>query len=157
MPDATAKTKTRTKPSGQVWTAEEKAAMREGARERKAASRRDPAAAREEGEREVLAKIAEMPPHDRALAERIHAIVQDTVPDLTPRTWYGMPAYANADGKVVCFFTPGEKFKERYASFGFQPTARLDDGTMWPTSWALLDLTAADQKRLAELLKKAVG
>jgi uncharacterized protein YdhG (YjbR/CyaY superfamily) len=143
--------------SKQVWTKEERAAMREGARERKAASRRDPAAARQEGEREVLAKIAEMGPSDRRMAERIHAIVAESAPDLAPRTWYGMPAYANSDGKVICFFTPAEKFKERYASFGFQPAARLDDGAMWPTSWALTELTPADEQRIAALVKKAAG
>jgi uncharacterized protein YdhG (YjbR/CyaY superfamily) len=146
-----------TRGAGTVWTDEERAAMQEGARERKAASRRDPAAARAEGERDLLAKIAEMPPPDRAMAERIHEIVMRAASDLAPRTWYGMPAYADADGKVICFFTPAGKFKERYASFGFQPAARLDDGTMWPTSWALTKLSAADEKRIAELVKKAVG
>jgi uncharacterized protein YdhG (YjbR/CyaY superfamily) len=143
--------------SDKIWTEEERAAMREGARERKAASRRDPATAREAGERDVLAKIAEMEPPDRSMAERIHAIVRESAPGLAPRTWYGMPAYANAEGKVVCFFTPAGKFKERYASFGFQPEARLDDGTMWPTSWALTKLSAADEQQIAALVKKAVG
>jgi uncharacterized protein YdhG (YjbR/CyaY superfamily) len=139
--------------SSQVWTDEERAAMQEAAKEKKAAKRRGKAT-REDGERDVLEKIAEMPDADRVMAERIHAIVKESAPDLEPRTWYGMPAYAR-NGKVVCFFTPGEKFKERYASFGFQTEANLDDGNMWPTSWALLKLTKAEETRIAELVKKA--
>jgi len=131
------------------FSAEEKAAMRARARELKAAKNR------EEGERDVLAKIAEMPKSDRAMAERVHAIVTDTAPTLAPRTWYGMPAYAK-DDKVVCFFKAASKFKERYATFGFNETAKLDDGAMWATSWALTQLTAADEKKIAALVKKAV-
>ena len=136
------------------WTAEEKAAMRERAREMKAEERanKDKAA----GESDVLAKIAEMPQPDRGMAERLHEIIKASAPDLSPRTWYGMPAYAR-DSKVVCFFTPASKFKERYATFGFNATANLDEGTMWPTSWALTKLTAADEKQIAELVKKAVS
>jgi uncharacterized protein YdhG (YjbR/CyaY superfamily) len=137
------------------FTAEERAAMKERARELKAEARaeKDKAA----GERDVLAKIAEMPEPDRAMAERLHAIIKANGPALAPKTWYGMPAYANQDGKVVCFFTPAAKFKERYASFGFNAEAHLDEGTMWPTSWALTELTAADEARIAALVKKAVS
>ncbi len=139
------------KKTSKGFTAEEKAAMKERARELKAAS------SKEEAEREVVAKIAEMPEPDRVMAERIQAIVKDSAPELSPRTWYGMPAYANADGKVVCFFTPAAKFKERYATFGFNADAHLDEGTMWATSWALTRLTRADESRIAELVKKAVS
>src|SRR5262245_56020064 len=132
------------------FTAEERAAMKERARELKAAKNK------EEAERDVLAKIAEMPTSDRAMAERLHAIVKDNAPGLSPRTWYGMPAYAK-DDKVVCFFKAASKFKERYATFGFNETANLDDGAMWPTSWALTQLTAADERRLAALVKKAAS
>jgi uncharacterized protein YdhG (YjbR/CyaY superfamily) len=141
---------------GNVWSEQERAAMQEGARERKAASRRDPAAAREEGERDVLAKIATMSDADRAMAERIHAIVATAAPSLVPRTFYGMPAYSK-NGKVLCFFKPAATYKERYATFGFQDIANLDDGAMWPTSWALTKLTAADEKRITELVKKAAS
>ena len=136
------------------WTTEEKAAMKEHARELKAAAKRG--ADKEAGEADVLAKIAEMPASDRAMAERIHEIVKANAPDLAPRTWYGMPAYAR-DGKVVCFFQAADKFKARYATFGFNDTATLDDGSMWPTSWALTKLTAADEKKIGALVKKAVG
>ena len=136
------------------FTAEERAAMKERARELKAEERTKKD--RSAGERDLQAKIAEMPPSDRKMAERIHAVVTASAPDLMPRTWYGMPAWANADGKVVCFFTPAAKFKERYASFGFNAEANLDDGSMWPTAWALTKLTPADEKRLSELVKKAV-
>jgi uncharacterized protein YdhG (YjbR/CyaY superfamily) len=138
-----------------VWSEEEKAAMRETARERKRASRRDPAAEREEGERDVLAQIAEMAPADRVMAERIHAIVMATAPMLVPRTWYGLPAYAK-EGKVICFFKAASKYKERYATFGFDQAANLEAGTMWPTSWFLTKLTPADEERIAALVKKAV-
>src|ERR687894_549172 len=117
------------------FTAEERAAMRERAREQKAEARRA------DGERAVLAKIAEMQGPDRAMAERLHKIVKASAPSLSPKTWYGMPAYANKDGKIVCYFTPASKFKERYATFGFNATANLDEGAMWPTSFALKDLT----------------
>jgi len=132
------------------FTAEERAAMRERARELKAA------AGRADGEREVLAKIAEMPASDRAMAERIHEIVTATAPDLSPRTWYGMPAYAK-DDKVVCFYKSAHKFKSRYATLGFSDKANLDDGHMWPTDFALKELTAADEKRITGLVKKAVS
>ena len=128
--------------------------MKERAREMKAEARRG--AKREEGEKDLLSKIAEMPEADRFLAERIHAIVTETAPDLMPKTWYGMPAYAR-DGKVVCFFQAASKFDSRYASFGFNDVANLDDGSMWPTAFALTELTADDEARIAELVKKAVG
>jgi uncharacterized protein YdhG (YjbR/CyaY superfamily) len=136
------------------FSAEERAAMRERAKELRAEARatKDRAV----GERAVLAKIAEMPEPDRGMAERLHAIIKASAPALSPKTWYGMPAYAK-EGKVVCYFTPASKFKERYATFGFNTEANLDDGTMWPTSFALTKLTAADEKRIAALVKKAVS
>jgi uncharacterized protein YdhG (YjbR/CyaY superfamily) len=137
------------------FTAEERAAMKERARELKAEARanQDKAA----GEKAVLAKIAEMPEPDRAMAERLHEIVKASAPVLSPRTWYGMPAYANKDGKVVCYFTAASKFKERYATFGFNAAANLDEGNMWPTSFALTELTAAEEARISALVKKAVS
>jgi uncharacterized protein YdhG (YjbR/CyaY superfamily) len=132
------------------FTAEERAAMRERAKELKAAK------GKEEAERAVLAKIAEMPKADRVMAERIHAIVKANAPDLSPRTWYGMPAYANEDGNVVCFFQNADKFKARYATLGFNDRANLDQGNMWPTSFALTKLTAAEEKKIGNLVKKAV-
>ena len=134
------------------FTAEERAAMKEHVREHKAAGRRGKA----NGESDVLARIAEMRPSDRLMAERLHAIVTASAPDLAPRTWYGMPAYAK-DGKVVCFFQSAEKFKTRYATFGFSDKASLDEGAMWPTAFALAELTAADEARIAALVKKAVS
>jgi uncharacterized protein YdhG (YjbR/CyaY superfamily) len=131
--------------------------MKEYAEELKAAARRGPRAAKAAGESDVLAKIAEMPEPDRAMAERIHAIVKASAPALAPKTWYGMPAYANQDGKVVCFFQSAAKFKSRYATFGFNDAANLDEGTMWPTSYALTELTAADEARIGALVKKAVS
>jgi uncharacterized protein YdhG (YjbR/CyaY superfamily) len=139
-------------PASKGFTTDEKAAMRERARELKAESRRD--ADRADGERDLLAKIAEMPDSDRVMAERIHALVAANAPDLSPKTWYGMPAYAR-DGKVVCFFKSADKFKSRYATFGFEEDAQLDDGEMWPTSFALKKLTAADEAKIGALLKKA--
>ena len=136
-------------PKKETFTPEERAAMRERAKEAKAAQNRA------DGESDLLAKIAEMPKSDRAMGERIHAIVTDNAPDLEPKTWYGMPAYAK-DGKVVCFFKAASKFKERYATFGFNDAANLDEGSMWPTSYALTGLTAADEKKIAALVKKAV-
>jgi uncharacterized protein YdhG (YjbR/CyaY superfamily) len=133
-----------------TFSAEERAAMKERARELKAQK------SRAAGESDLLEKIAEMPDSDRAMAERIHAIVSAAAPGLAPKTWYGMPAYADGDGKVVCFFKSADKFKERYATFGFNEPANLDDGGMWPTSWALTKLTAADEKKIAALVKKAV-
>lgn len=138
------------------FTDEERAAMRERARELKAAARRGPRAGKADGERDVLAKIAEMSKPDRAMAERLHAIVKASAPALSPRTWYGMPAYAK-DGKVVCYFTAASKFKERYATFGFNDSANLDKGAMWPTSYALKELTAAEEKKIGALVKKAVS
>ena len=131
------------------FTDEERGAMKERARELKAAGKAD-------GESIVLAKLAEMPEADRVLGEQLHAIIKASAPALSPRTWYGMPAYAK-DGKVVCFFTPASKFKERYATFGFNATANLDEGNMWPTSFALTELTAAEEARIAALVKKAVS
>jgi len=136
------------------FTAEERAAMRERARELKAEERASKS--RADGERDLLAKIAEMPPADRTLAEQIHALVTTNAPGLVPKTWYGMPAYAK-EGKIVCFFQSADKFKARYATFGFNDTATIDAGTMWPTSFALTKLTPADEKKLAALVRKAVG
>jgi uncharacterized protein YdhG (YjbR/CyaY superfamily) len=135
------------------FTDEERAAMRERARELKAEARRDKSKA--DGESDVLAKIAEMKGPDRAMAERLHAIIKASAPDLSPKTWYGMPAYAK-DGKVVCYFQSAQKFKSRYATFGFSDEANLDDGAMWPTSFALKELTTADEARITALVKKAV-
>lgn len=140
--------------SAQVFSAEERAAMKERVREQKAEARRG--ADRQAGEEEVFAKIAEMPEPDRAMARRIHAIVKANAPDLAPKTWYGMPAYAK-EGKIICFFTPAAKFKSRYATFGFNDDAKLDDGGMWPTSFALTKLTAAEEKAIGALVKKAVS
>jgi uncharacterized protein YdhG (YjbR/CyaY superfamily) len=154
MTDTKATTNTQTGTSGSVLSADEKAAMKERVKELKAEARRG--ADRAAGEQDVLAKIAEMPAADRALAERIHAIVTINAPDLTPKSWYGMPAYAR-DGKVVCFFKAASKFDGRYAQIGFEDTANLDDGTMWPVVWGLTELTAADEATLASLVKKAVS
>ena len=138
------------------FTAEERAAMKERARELKATRRRGPRTADADGASDVLAKIAEMPEPDRVMAERLHAIVKAVAPDLSPRTWYGMPAYAR-DGNVVCFFQSADKFKARYATLGFSDKANLDEGAMWPTSFALTELPAADEARIGALLKKASG
>lgn len=151
-------TKPKQKSSGKTsdgWTDAEREAMKERAREMKAEARRGKKKA--DGEKDLLAKIAEMPKQDRVMAERLHAIVKASAPGLAPRTWYGMPAYANEDGKVVCFFTPASKFKERYATFGFNAAANLDKGAMWPTSFALKNLGAAEEKQIAALVKKAVS
>ena len=136
------------------FTDEERDAMKERVRELKAAARRGPRADKADGERAVLAKIAEMPEPDRAMAERLHALINASAPALTPKLWYGMPAYAR-DGKVVCFFQSAQKFKTRYATLGFSDTAKLDDGTMWPTAFALTELTAADEARIGALVKRA--
>jgi uncharacterized protein YdhG (YjbR/CyaY superfamily) len=138
------------------FTDEERAAMKERAQELKAAARRGPRADKEDGESGVLAKIAEMTEADRAMAERLHAVVKASVPALTPRLWYGMPAYAK-DGKLLCFFQPAQKFKTRYATLGFSDAANLDDGAMWPTTYALTELTAADEARIGALVKKAAS
>ena len=138
----------------ETWTAEEKAAMQEHARDLKA--RRS--GKKVDGAADLLAKIAEMPPADKALAERINALVTATVPDLVPRTWYGMPAWSREDGKLICFFQAAAKFKARYATFGFEEHAKIDDGTMWPTSFAVTtDFSDADEQHLVALLKKAVS
>jgi uncharacterized protein YdhG (YjbR/CyaY superfamily) len=142
------------KPKG--FTDEERAAMQERARELKAEARRGPRAGTADGESEVLAKIAELPEPDRALAERLHALVKASAPALSPKTWYGMPAYAK-DGKVVCYFQSAHKFKSRYATFGFSDRANLDRGAMWPVAFALTELTATDEARIAALVKKAVS
>jgi uncharacterized protein YdhG (YjbR/CyaY superfamily) len=134
------------KKKSEGFTEEEKAAMKETVRER---------AGKGEGESAVLAKIAEMPEPDRGMGKRLHEIVKASAPDLTPRTWYGMPAYAK-DGKVVCYFQSAHKFKSRYATFGFNDAANLDQGAMWPTSFALKELTAAEEKKIGALVKKAV-
>jgi len=137
------------------FTEEEKAAMKERAKELKAEARASKDKA--EGESAVLAAIAAMPESDRVMAERLHAIIKASAPDLSPKTWYGMPAYANKDGKVVCFFQAADKFKARYPTFGFNDTANLDEGTMWPTSWALTKVTAAEEAKISALVKKAVS
>ena len=134
------------------FTDEERAAIREYAREKNARSQPDKA----DGESEVLAKIAAFPQPDRAMAERIHAIVKATAPTLSPKTWYGMPAYAR-DGNVVCFFQNAGKFKTRYSTLGFSDKAKLDDGNMWPSAYALIQLTAAEEEKIAALIKKAAG
>lgn len=133
------------------FTTEERAAMKERAQELK------PEAAKADGESAVLAKIDGMPEPDRAMARKLHALVKAGAPVLSPKTWYGMPAYANKDGKVVCYFTPASKFNSRYATFGFNDDANLDDGAMWPTSFALKELTAATEKQISALVKKAVS
>jgi uncharacterized protein YdhG (YjbR/CyaY superfamily) len=138
------------------FTDEERAAMKEHGQELKTAARRGARAAKADGESDVLAKIAEMAGPDRALAERIHAVIKASAPALAPRTWYGQPAYAK-DGKIVCFFQPAQKFKTRYATLGFNDTANLDDGAMWPIAFALTELTAAGEARIAALVKQAVS
>lgn len=153
-----AATKTAAKPSkSETFSAEERAAMQEAAAERKAEARRRKSGGKVDGEADLLAKVAEMPKADRELAERIHAIVKANAPNLQPKTWYGMPAYANAEGKVVCFFQSAAKFKTRYATFGFNDAAMLDDGNVWPTAFAVIRLTPAEEARIAALVKKAAG
>jgi uncharacterized protein YdhG (YjbR/CyaY superfamily) len=149
MPEST----TKRNASGEQWTDEEKAAMQERARELKAAKRKG---GKPDGLTDLRTKIAEMPDADRVMAERFHEIVTATAPDLEPRTWYGMPAYAR-NGKILCFFQAAAKFKARYATIGFDEEASLDDGTMWPTSWALTELTPAVEAKIADLVRKAVG
>ena len=144
------------KTSGDVLSDVERAAMQETIRERKKAAKLTPEEARIQGEADIQAKIAEMAEVDRAIAARVHELVLATAPDLVPRTFYGMPAYAK-DGKVICFFQAKSKFKVRYSTLGFQPDARLDEGEMWPVAYALTSLTAAGEKRIAELVKKAAG
>ncbi len=147
----TAKLTKRAAPSSEGLSKEEIAAMKETLKERKAAANK------EEAEKAVLEKIAEMPEPDRSMAQRIHAIIKDSAPALLAKTWYGMPAYANQDGKIVCFFQTGQKFGSRYATLGFQDAANLDEGVMWPTSFALKGLTAAEEKKIMALVKKAVS
>jgi uncharacterized protein YdhG (YjbR/CyaY superfamily) len=151
-----AKRSSSAKTTGNVWTKEERAAVQETARERKKSSKLSPEQERADGESDVQAKIAGMPADDRAMAARIHRLVLETVPALVPKTYYGMPAYA-MDGKVICFFKPKSKFKVRYSTFEFQADAGLDDGEMWPVSFAVLKLTAATEKRIAELVKKGAS
>jgi uncharacterized protein YdhG (YjbR/CyaY superfamily) len=138
------------------FTDEERAAMKERAKELKAEARRGPRAGKTDGENDVLAKVAGMPEPDRAMAKRLHAIIKASAPALSPKTWYGTPAYAK-DGKVVCYFQSAQKFKSRYATFGFSDEANLDEGAMWPTSFALKELTAAEEARIGALVKKAVS
>ncbi len=145
-----------TDKTSEGFTDEERGAMQERAKELKAAARRGPSADKADGESDVLAKIAEMPEPDRVMAERLHAIIKASAPALSPRTWYGMPAYAR-DGNVVCFFQSAQKFKARYATLGFSDKANLDEGMMWPTSYALKELTADAEARIAALVKKAVS
>ena len=150
-----AKSATASNETFQGLTDEERAAMKARTRELKAETRRGRRAGKADAERDVLAKIAEMPEPDRAMAERLHAIIKASAPALSPKTWYGMPAYAKG-GKVVCFFQAADKFKSRYATFGFDVAANLDDGAMWPVAFALTELTAAAEARIAALVKKAV-
>jgi hypothetical protein len=150
-----AKGTARGKTSG-GFTDEERAAMKEHAQELRTAARRGSRAAKQDGESDVLAKIAEMTEPDRVMAERLHAIIKASAPVLSPRTWYGMPAYAK-NGKIVCFFQPAQKFKTRYSTLGFNDPAHLDDGAMWPIAYALTELTAADEARIGALVKKAVS
>ena len=138
------------------FTAEERAAMREHAQELKKSGRRSSRTEGADAEGEVLAKIAEMPSPDRGLGERLHAIIKANAPSLSPKLWYGMPAYANEDGNVVCFFQNAQKFKTRYATLGFSDKAQLDEGLMWPTSYALKELTAEEEARIGVLVKRAV-
>ena len=144
-----AKSTTATSKASTGFTDEERAAMRERAQELKAS--------KADGESDVLAKIAEMLAPDRAMAERLHAIITASAPALSPKTWYGMPAYANKDGKIVCFFQPAQKFKTRYATLGFNDSAHLDDGALWPVAFALKELTAADEAKIAALVKQAAS
>src|SRR5579863_5201738 len=151
-----AKSATVTGKAVKGFTDEERAAMKERAQELKAEARRGPRMKKAEGEGDVLAKIAEMPEPDRAMAERLHAIINASAPALSPRTWYGMPAYAK-DGNVVCFFQSAQKFKTRYATLGFSDKANLDQGQMWPTAFALKELTAAEEAKIGALVRKAVS
>ena len=153
---ADAKTKTKTKSANNVWTDEERAAMQESARERKASSRRGKGDERAEGESDIRGRIADMPESERAMAERLHAIISESAPSLVPRTYYGMPAYSK-DGKTICFFQPPSKFKVRYWTLGFQPEATLDDGDMWPNAYAVTKLTPKVEAQIADLVKKSVG
>jgi uncharacterized protein YdhG (YjbR/CyaY superfamily) len=156
---APTKSKYATRDQDKVFSEAERAAVAATARERKAASGRSPEEERTQGLQDLRESLAKMPPDDRAMGERIHDIVTDAVPALVPKTYYGMPAYATEgkSGKVIAFFKPKSKFKVRYSTFGFQPDARLDDGEMWPTEFAVIELTSAAEKRIADLIKKAAG
>ncbi len=151
-----ARSTTATDKTSQGFTDDERVAMRDRARELKAEARRGPRAGQADGESDLLAKIAEMPEPDRAMARRLHAIIKASAPALSPKTWYGMPAYAR-DGKVVCFFQSAQKFKSRYATFGFSDEAHLDEGAIWPTGFALKELTTAAEATIVALVKKAVS
>ena len=155
MKDTQKSAKSTTGKASKGFTDEERAAMRERAQELRAGARR-PRAGKADGESDVLAKIAEMPKPDRAIAERLHAIIKASAPGISPRTWYGMPAYAK-DGNVVCFFQSAQKFRTRYATLGFSDKANLDKGSMWPSAFALKELTAAEETRIGALVKKAVS
>ncbi len=156
MKDTQQPAKRTTGKASKGFTDEERAAMKERAQELKAAERRGPRVGKADGEGDVLAKIAEMPEPDRAMAERLHAIIKASAPALSPRTWYGMPAYAK-DGSVICFFQSAQKFKTRYATFGFSDKANLEEGAMWPTAFALKELTAPEEARIGALVKRAVS
>jgi len=153
------KSRYETRDADRVWSDEERAAMQASARERKAASKRSPDEGRAEGLKDLEASIAKMPADERAMAERIHAIVTAAAPSLAPKTYYGMPAYAKEgkDGKVICFYKTKSKFKVRYSTLGFQPDASLDDGEMWPTEFAVIKLTPSVEARISDLVKKAAG
>ena len=153
------KSRYETRDADRVWSDEERAAMQASARERKAASKRSPDEGRAEGLKDLEASIAKMPADERAMAERIHAIVTAAAPSLAPKTYYGMPAYAREgkDGKVICFFKTKSKFKVRYSTLGFQPDASLDDGEMWPTEFAVIKLTPSVEARISDLVRKAAG
>lgn len=148
-----------TKSTGKVWTTEERAAMAESARERKQSSKLGPAELRAQGEQDLRAAMAKMPPDEQAMTERLHELVARAAPSLAPKTYYGMPAWATEgkDGKVICFFQNKSKFKVRYSTFGFQPEAAIDDGDMWPVAFAVTALTPAVEARIGELVKKAAG
>jgi uncharacterized protein YdhG (YjbR/CyaY superfamily) len=156
---AATKSKYESRDEDKVFSEAERAAVAATARERKAAARRSPAEERTEGLQDLRDSLAKMPPDDRTMGERIHEIVSDAVPSLVPKTYYGMPAYATEgkNGKVICFFKPKSKFKVRYSTFGFQPDASLDDGEMWPTEFAITELTPRSEARIAELVKRAAG
>ena len=156
MKDTQKRARSNTGKASRGFTDEERAAMRERAEELKAAARRGPRAGKADGESDVLAKIAEMPEADRAMAERLHALIKASAPALSPRTWYGMPAYAK-DGDVICFFQSAQKFKSRYATLGFSDKANLDEGDMWATSFALKGLSPAEEARIGALVRRAVS
>ncbi len=156
MKDTQKSAKSTTAKTSGGFSDEERGAMKERAQELRAAARRGPRANKADGETAVLAKIAEMPAPDRAMGERLHAVIKASAPALSPRLWYGMPAYAK-DGKVICFFQSAQKFNTRYATFGFSDEANLDEGAMWPTAFALTELTADDEARIGALVKKAAS